>query len=102
MKPEEVTYNKFKCDVILYDNGEFSIAYGKYDGGDKPVIVMRWNGKNEKSLGFPYMGDYEKGTPVWFVIPDMLKTTILRSIIGLPNAKSEEILRILKILEKIN
>lgn len=103
MKPEEVTYGKFKCDVILYDNGEcsegFSIAYGKYDGGKEPVIAMRWNGKNEESLGFPYMGDYKTGTPVWFVIPDMLKTTILRSIIGLPNAKSEEIL---KILEKIN
>ena len=101
MKPEKVTYDKFKCDVILlYDNGEcsegFSIAYGKYDGGNEPVIVMRWNGENEESLGFPYMGDYKTGTPVWFVIPDMLKTTILRSIIGLPDAKSEEILKILK------
>ena len=53
MKPEKVTYGKFKCDVILYDNGEcsegFSIAYGKYDGGNEPVIVMRWNGENEES-----------------------------------------------------
>lgn len=55
--------------------------------------------KMKKSLGFPYMGDRKTRTPVWFVIPDMLKTTILRSIIGLPDAKSEEIL---KILEKIN
>ena len=103
MKPGEVTYGKFKRDIILYDNGEhsegFSIAYGKYDGGKEPVIAMRWNGKNEESLGFPYMGDYKTGTPVWFVIPDMLKITILRSIIGLPNAKSKEIL---KILENIN
>ena len=103
MKPEKVTYGKFQCDVILYDNGEcsegFSIAYGKYDGGNEPVIVMRWNGENEESLGFPYMGDYKTGTPVWFVIPDMLKATILRSIIRLPDEKSEEIL---KILENIN
>ena len=45
------------------------------------------------------MGDYKTGTPVWFVIPDILKATILRSIIRLPDEKSEEIL---KILENIN
>ena len=99
MKPEKVNPSNFKLREVLYDNGEFSIAYGIYDGGKEPVIAMRWNGKNEESLGFPYMGDYKTGTPVWFVIPDMLKITILRSIIGLPNAESKEIL---KILEKIN
>lgn len=99
MKPEEVNPSNFKLREVLYNNGEFSIAYGIYDGGKEPVIAMRWNGKNEKSLGFPYMGDRKTGTPVWFVIPDMLKITILRSIIGLPNAKSKEIL---KILENIN
>ena len=99
MKPEKVNPSNFKLIEVLYNNGEFSIAYGIYDGGKEPVIAMRWNGKNEKSLGFPYMGDRKTGAPVWFVIPDMLKITILRSIIGLPNAKSKEIL---KILENIN
>ena len=94
MKPEEVTYDKFKCDVILYNNGEFSIAYGKYDGGKEPVIAMRWNGKGA-GVGYPRK-DKE---PRWMVVHDELKIPFLKSILGNVKAKSDKVLDI--ILRKI-
>ena len=94
MKPEEVTYGKFKCDVILYDSGEcsegFSIAYGKYDGGKEPVIAMRWNGKGT-GVGYPRK-DKE---PRWMVVHDELKIPFLKSILGNENAKSDKVLDII-------
>lgn len=56
MKPEKVNPSNFKLREVLYDNGEFSIAYGIYDGGKEPVIAMRWNGKNEKKFRISLYG----------------------------------------------
>lgn len=49
MKPEKVNAPNFELREVLYDNGEFSIAYGIYEKGSSPVIAMRWNGKGAGS-----------------------------------------------------
>ena len=79
----------------MYDKGEFSIAYGKYDGGKEPVIAMRWNGKGT-GVGYPKS---VSGAPRWMVVHDELKIPFLKSILGDENAKSDKVLDI--ILRKI-
>ena len=43
MKPENVNPGNFELIEIIYDNNEFSIAYGIFEKGNK-CIGMRWNG----------------------------------------------------------
>ena len=43
MKPENVNPGNFELIEIIYDNNEFSIAYGIFEKGKK-CIGMRWNG----------------------------------------------------------
>ncbi len=95
MKPEEVNAPNFELKEVLYDNGEFSIAYGKYDGGKELVIAMRWNGKGT-GVGYPKS---VSGAPRWMVVHDELKIPFLKSILGDENAKSDKVLDI--ILRKI-
>ena len=94
MKPEEVNTSNFELREVLYNNGEFSIAYGIYEGGKEPVIAMRWNGKGA-GVGYPRK-DKE---PRWMVVHDELKIPFLKSILGNENAKSDKVLDI--ILRKI-
>ncbi len=95
MKPEEVNTSNFELREVLYNNGEFSIAYGKYDGGKEPVIAMRWNGKGA-GVGYPKSAS---GEPRWMVVHDELKIPFLKSILGNEKAKSDKVLDI--ILRKI-
>lgn len=95
MKPEEVNTSNFELREVLYNNGEFSIAYGKYDGGKEPVIAMRWNGKGA-GVGYPKSA---LGEPRWMVVHDELKIPFLKSILGNVKAKSDKVLDI--ILRKI-
>ena len=95
MKPEEVNTSNFELREVLYNNGEFSIAYGKYDGGKELVIAMRWNGKGA-GVGYPKSAS---GEPRWMVVHDELKIPFLKSILGNEKAKSDKVLDI--ILRKI-
>ncbi len=95
MKPEKVNPSNFKLREVLYDNGEFSIAYGIYEKGPSPVIAMRWNGKGA-GVGYPKSAS---GEPRWMVVHDELKIPFLKSILGDENAKSDKVLDI--ILRKI-
>ena len=66
MKPEKVNPKKFKQNKIVYNNGVFSIAYGKWENKDDR-LAMRWNGaeKRKNDIGYPKMGKY----PLWFILP---------------------------------
>ncbi|WP_016775644.1 hypothetical protein [Anaerophaga thermohalophila] len=75
MKPENVNPSNFKVESVLFDNGDFSIAYGKWEN-DKNRIAMRWNG-NEDDPGYPKLFK----NPVWFLIDDALKVPFIKSLI---------------------
>lgn len=65
MKPENVKPAKFHIHTIIYDNEDFSVAYGKWEDG-KTRLAMRWNGEGESGIGYPSQG----GNPLWFQLPN--------------------------------
>jgi len=90
MKPEDVNPNNFKVENILYNNGDFSIAYGKWDDS-RFSIAMRWNGDGNDP-GYPKL--FKK--PVWFLIDDDLKMPFLKSLLELDSSENELIIETLK------
>jgi len=91
MKPELVNPRNFNVIEIIYDNDEFSIAYGKFESGDN-CIAMRWNGDDEDDKGYPKTF----GNPMWFIIDNRLKQLFIKSLIGEKFAKNDKILEVLK------
>ena len=75
-KPEDVNPHNFQVQQIVYNDGDFSIAQGKWEEGDMR-IAMRWNG-DENDAGYPKTF----GNPVWFLIPDNLSVPLLRGVLG--------------------
>jgi hypothetical protein len=59
--------------TVLFDNGEYSLISGLFDGG--PAIGERWNGQG--GIGFPSQG----GNPTWHVVPDFLEVPILHGLL---------------------
>lgn len=90
MKPENVNPKNFNVIEIIYNNNDFSIAYGNFENGDN-CIAMRWNGKDEDK-GYPKTF----GNPMWFIIENKLKTPFLKSLLGEKYAENLKILEILK------
>ena len=91
MNPEKVNPRNFVVNEIVYDNNEFSIAYGKFENGEN-CIAMRWNGDGDEDKGFPKTF----GNPMWFIIDNRLKQTFIKSLIGENFAKNDKILEVLK------
>jgi len=87
MKPENVNPNNFAVDKILYDDGDFSIAFGTWEDGTKS-IGMRWNGVSDADAGYPKVF----GNPMWFLIPDNLATEFMKSLLGNQYATSSVII----------
>jgi len=90
MKPENVNPSNFKVESVLFDNEEFSIAYGKWEGNIFS-IAMRWNGEGDDP-GYPKLFS----NPVWFLIDNDLKIPILKSLLQLDNANNELIIKTLE------
>ena len=90
MKPENVNPKNFQLIEIVYNNNDFSIAYGKFEDGIN-CIAMRWNG-DENDAGYPKTF----GNPMWFIIDNRLKQLFLKSLIGEKFANNAKILEVLK------
>ena len=71
---ELVRPNKWAEMDVLFDNGEYSVISGKYDGGTRYGLGERWNGGEDDPLGFPNVAGY----PIWHVVPDFLSVAILQ------------------------
>lgn len=91
MNPEKVNPRNFQVNEIIYDNDEFSIAYGKFENGEN-CIAMRWNGIGDDDKGYPKTF----GNPMWFIIDNRLKQTFIKSLFGEKFAKNDKILEVLK------
>ena len=90
MKPENVNPSNFKVESVLFDNEDFSIAYGKWEGKQNS-IAMRWNGYGDDP-GYPKLFS----NPVWFLISDDLKIPIIKSLLQLESSNDELILKVLE------
>jgi hypothetical protein len=64
MTPEDVKPAKFRVHTIIYNEKEFSVAYGHWEEEDDIRLAMRWNG-GENGIGYPSQG----GNPLWFQLP---------------------------------
>lgn len=60
----------------LYDDGEYSVIWGRYDSSKSMSVGARWNGGPDEP-GFPNQGSH----PTWHVEPDFLAVSILHSLI---------------------
>lgn len=90
MNPKNVNPSNFELLDVIYDNDDFSIAYGIFEEGEK-CIAMRWNGHLDDP-GYPKTFGY----PMWFIIDNALKNIFLKSLIYEENADNEKIIEILK------
>ena len=58
----EVQPEKWSEIVVLFDDGEYSVIAGQYEGGRR--LGERWDGGVGSTLGFPNM----MGRPVWHLV----------------------------------
>ena len=59
---------------ILWDDGDYSAIWGKFDGEER--LGVRWNGYDD-NIGYPSQG----GNALWYAEPDLLTTPILRELL---------------------
>lgn len=91
MNPENVNPANFKVEQIIFNNEDFSIAYGVWDSDGNKYVAMRWNGDDEDA-GYPKVF----GHPMWFLIDRELKLPILQSLIGLENTNKDKLIKVLE------
>ncbi len=89
MKPENVNPGNFKVEKVLYNDNDFSVAYGIWDGGEKR-IGLRWNG-DDKDAGYPKTF----GNPMWFIFTENLNIDFLKSILNNKNSDNAKIIEVL-------
>ncbi len=58
---------------VLYDDGEYSIIWGKFE--NHRAMGVRWNGGT--AVGFPGQG----GHATWYVEPDFIAVSILQRLL---------------------
>lgn len=90
MNPKDVNPSNFKVKNILFDNGDFAVAYGKWKD-ESYSLAMRWNGQGN-DIGYPKSRNY----PMWFIIHDSMKIPIVKTLIGIPNSNFQSIIETLK------
>ena len=71
LKAEEVKPAKWSSIKILFDNREYSIISGLFDG--RECLGERWNGGDEE-IGFPST----RGHAQWHVVPEFLWVSVLQ------------------------
>ena len=72
MNGHDVRPAKWSDVIDLYDDGDYSAIWGRYENAPWRVLGVRWNG-DEETKGFPISSGY----PVWHVEPDFLAKGIL-------------------------
>jgi hypothetical protein len=92
--PQDVHHSKFPVEAVLYDDGDFAIAWGSYDGGPR-VLGVRWNG-GEADAGYPKLF----GNPVWMVIPGALTVPIVSGLVARASADQQAVIRVLETLRE--
>lgn len=97
MKPEDANTRNCKVVKVVFDNGDFSIAYLYLIKENKNVLGCRWNYNyiTDNDLGSPNQGKY----PKWFYLPENLYTLILNSLISLNETNENEIVAVIHAIQ---
>ena len=89
-RPEEVNPQNYRVERIIYNDRDFSIAWGEWEDGTMR-LAMRWNGDGDDP-GYPKLFS----NPVWFVLPSSLTLPILRGILGNESTVTDALLTVLR------
>ncbi len=92
MKPEHVTPKNFDLTGVLFNNNDFSVAYGRWEDTAWRV-GLRWNGDGA-DVGYPKLF----GNPVWFILEPALAVSFVAGLLGQPGADGKQILQALQVL----
>ena len=76
MNGHEVRPAKWSDVIDLYDDGEYSAIWGRYENAPWRVLGVRWDGEDD-AKGFPL----SSGHPVWHVEPDYFAKGILSAML---------------------
>ena len=71
---EDVTPQKWSDTEILFDDGDYSVIVGNFEGNK--CLGERWNGDK---YGFPHQAD----KPLWHVVPRYFNLPILHKVLDL-------------------
>jgi hypothetical protein len=92
MKPTDVNDSMFPVHKVLYNDGEFSIAWGTWRQSGKNGLGMRWDFQ-PKEPGFP---TGYNNCPRWLVIPEDLSLPIVTALLGRTPADNNTLLQVLQ------
>lgn len=70
-KAKDVNPAKWTNILVLFDNDEFSLCWGNYDGSSNKILGIRWNDN------YPRQGNY----PTWFVHYDLFYQSTIKEAI---------------------
>lgn len=86
MRPKDANPRNFQRIGIVYYDGDFAIAYGRYNNDPIPCLAVRWNGdpSNPNDKRFPTAFKH----PMWTVIPTLLTIPILTAILSNPSTSA--------------
>lgn len=73
-RAEDVKPKAWSDILVLFDDGESSVIYGKYCGTYK--VAIRWNGGGG-TVGYPSQG----GNPLWYCLPDYLEVPTVEAVL---------------------
>lgn len=73
---EDVTPQKWTEIEILFDDGNYSVIFGEFEGNR--CLGERWNG-TKNGYGYPHQAD----KPLWHVVPHYFNLPILHKILDL-------------------
>ncbi len=77
--PEFAKSWNFTVDKIVFNNGNFAVAWG-WDVDDQKHLAMRWNGDDDNVGSYPVTSN--KKYPLWFFLPQELTLPIARGLLG--------------------
>lgn len=66
---------------ILYDDGKYSVIWGRRDNYKTKELGVRWNGSNDAPKGYPNQGKYS----LWYSEPKFLFKPILDKLLTMTN-----------------
>lgn len=62
--------------LVIFDNGWYSVMWGRLDGQNHKDLGVRWNGKGESEKGYPN----GRGYPQWYVEAPFLRESVLLGV----------------------
>lgn len=86
MEPENVHSSDFTNHIVLYNDNDFSIAIGNWEGNENNRCVgMRWN-VAYNGIGYPSTF----GHPKWFIVENNVALPLLVWLLGKNEGKYDD------------